>query len=281
MISTAMPELPEVESVARALRDASLIGKKIVSIKVFCSKMPQSLVGSLLGRHLINISRRGKYLHFLFDPNMSLIVHLRMTGQFKHERVNFAFCDGPLIAFYDTRRFGTFDLTLDPDRFFSKLGPEPFDPCFNGEELLQRLSNHNRAVKSSLLDQYVVAGIGNIYADEALWIAKIHPMRPSCSLTREECERLYQAIYRVLEKGIENGGTSLGDATSNFHHLNGKRGQNQSLLSAYGQETKPCPRCFKPIEKIIVCQRGTHFCPACQKLLIDSRSIETSFAISS
>jgi formamidopyrimidine-DNA glycosylase len=161
MISTAMPELPEVESVARALRDASLIGKKIVSIKVFCSKMPQSLVGSLLGRHLINISRRGKYLHFLFDPNMSLIVHLRMTGQFliktaqdqvsKHERVNFAFCDGPLIAFYDTRRFGTFDLTLDPDRFFSKLGPEPFDPCFNGEELLQRLSNHNRAVKSSLL----------------------------------------------------------------------------------------------------------------------------------
>lgn len=273
-----MPELPEVESVVRALKGASLLGKEVVSVEVFCSKISSELPREISGRRLTEIQRRGKYIHFLWDSDLkgkvSLIVHLRMTGQFlwkresepagKHERVHFLFSDGARIAFQDTRRFATLDLTTDPDGFFAELGPEPLDPSFTAEAFFQRIRIYQKAVKASLLDQHLVVGIGNIYADEALWLAQIHPLRASSSLLKKECAQLYEAIRTVLKKGIENGGTSLGDAAPNFHHLNGRSGQNQEELFAYGQTSKPCVRCKTAIEKIVVNQRGTHFCPRCQ-----------------
>lgn len=269
-----MPELPEVESVVSSLKAASLIGKTLSSVEVICSKIPRELA-DLTGHRIIGIERRGKYIHFLFSKAMHLIVHLRMTGQFllkntkespaKHERVVFYFKEGITLAFHDTRRFATFDLTKDPTAIFAKLGPEPFD-SISPAEFFSSLSRRSRAIKASLLDQGIIAGIGNIYADEALWDAKIHPERPSSDLSKKESERLLKSVQKVLNKGIKNGGTSLGSGAPNFHHLNGQSGRNQNTLSAYGKEGEPCERCQHPIERTTVQQRGTHFCPICQKL---------------
>ena len=196
-----------------------------------------------------------------------------MTGQFlikpagesaaRHERVIFSF-KNLKVAFHDTRRFATFDLTAQPETLFSKLGPEPLDPAFTPEMFLHSLSQRNKAIKAVLLDQGIIAGVGNIYADEALWEAKIHPERRSCDLNKKEIIRLFDAVRKVLAKGIENGGTSLGGGAPNFHHLNGQSGGNQNTLQAYGKEGEPCVRCGQAIERIVVQQRGTHFCPICQ-----------------
>ncbi len=208
-----MPELPEVEYVVGALKQAALVGKKLLHIKIICPKVSQDL-NALIGRKLIHLSRRGKYIHFVFSESIHFVVHLRMTGQFlfktdrepiqKHERIVFDF-EGTILSFHDTRRFGTFQLTKDPQNVFEKLGPEPFDPQMSPLHFFNRLSNKNKAIKSMLLDQSVVAGIGNIYADEALWAAKIHPERQSSSLTKNECRNLLKMIQRVLREGIENG----------------------------------------------------------------------------
>lgn len=267
-----MPELPEVESVVRALRASSLIGKTLSSVEIICPKIPRQLT-ALTNQSILAIDRRGKYIHFTFSKGVHLIVHLRMTGQFlikrtgesaaRHERVIFSF-KGLKVAFHDTRRFATFDLTDHPETIFRRLGPEPLGPVFTPEMLIHSLAQRNKAIKAALLDQGLIAGVGNIYADEALWEAKIHPERRSCDLNEEQVQRLFDSVRKVLAKGIENGGTSLGDGAPNFHHLNGQSGGNQNTLHVYGKEKEPCERCGHPIEKIVVQQRGTHFCPICQ-----------------
>ena len=269
-----MPELPEVESVVSSLKAASLIGKTLSSVQIICPKIPSEL-SQLIEHRIEGIERRGKYIHFRFSSGIHLIIHLRMTGQFllkakkasaaKHERVIFNFKEGIALAFHDTRRFATFDLTRDPDAIFSKLGPEPLDPAFSAEQFFSSISQKSKAIKASLLDQGIIAGVGNIYADEALWDAKIHPERPSSDLSKKESEQLLKSIQKVLRNGIQNGGTSLGSGSPNFHHLNGQSGNNQNTLNVYGKEGESCARCGRSIEKIAVKQRGTHFCPICQK----------------
>jgi formamidopyrimidine-DNA glycosylase len=213
---------------------------------------------------------------------MHLIVHLRMTGRFllkkagekpiKHERVIFRFKDGTRLAFHDTRRFGTMTVTSQPAVIFQKLGVEPLDPAFSADHLFQLLSRRNKTLKAALLDQTLIAGIGNIYADEALWEAKLHPQQLCQNLTLEHTRRLHAALQMVLRKGIANGGTSLGEGTSNFHHLNGQSGKNQMTLNVYGRKGKPCRRCEKSLQRIIIAQRSTCFCPSCQKISILARS---------
>ncbi len=255
-----MPELPEVESVVCALRESSLIGRTLSVIETICPKIPD--LSCLIGQKIQAISRRGKYIHFQLST-VHLIVHLRMTGQFllkresKHLRVIFYFED-LVLAFHDTRRFATFDLSHDPKQFFSRLGPEPFDTFFD-------FSKWSKVIKAVLLDQSIIAGIGNIYADEALWEAGIHPERPACEINQQENHQLLEAVRKVLSQGIKQGGTSLGTAAPNFHHLNGHSGSNQNTLQVYGREGESCLRCGHSIEKITLQQRGTHFCPDCQK----------------
>jgi formamidopyrimidine-DNA glycosylase len=270
-----MPELPEVESVVCALNEISLPGKRLTSLEIICPKIAKSLADQLAAKRLIEIRRRGKYIHFQFDQNFSLIVHLRMTGQFllkamkdpvaKHERLIFNFEKKLRLGFHDTRRFATFELTTSPQLIFDKLGFEPLDRSVSGATLQGLLTRHHKAIKLSLLDQTIFAGIGNIYADEALWEAEIHPLKPSSSLKEQESGKLLQSVRNVLVKGIENGGTSLGFGASHFHHLKGQAGENQKSLAVYGRENAPCQRCGNPIAKIRVGQRGTHFCPRCQK----------------
>jgi formamidopyrimidine-DNA glycosylase len=269
-----MPELPEVETVVRTLRAFSLIGKTLTSVKFFCPKFPQTLQ-TLVGHPIQQIERRGKYIHFVFSSSLHLIIHLRMTGRFllkpegefpaRHERVIFYFNDFQ-VAFHDTRRFATFDVTTEPNQIFSRLGFEPLDPHFFADQFIELLSFRDKPIKVLLLDQSLIAGIGNIYADEALWEAKIHPQRLASSLSQKEAIRLFEAIRLVLMNGIKNGGTSLGKGAPNFHHLNGQSGYNQETLKAYGREGKRCYRCGNQIKRIVLHLRSTHFCPACQSL---------------
>ncbi|PWU13827.1 MAG: DNA-formamidopyrimidine glycosylase [Chlamydiae bacterium] len=263
-----MPELPEVQTTVNQLK---IFEKKtLVNIKVYdCKLIAQKKLDTLKDQILLSITRRGKYLHFAFE-NRSLIIHLRMTGQFlikqkkeKHDRAMFFFPDQPPLFFKDTRRFGTFLITNHPEEIFQKLGKEPFN--LTPEELYHLLSSRKQALKTALLDQTLIAGLGNIYTDEALWKAALHPQRKSSSISFTQAKVLFFAIQEVLQKGLDRGGTSLGEGNANFHAINGQTGKNQNHLWVYGRGKQPCPRCKSPIQKIIFQQRGSHFCPLCQE----------------
>lgn len=267
-----MPELPEVESVVRALQGSSLLGKQLTAVEILCPKIPQEL-NQLLSQRLLKIKRRGKYLHFHFTE-LHLIVHLRMTGRCsiatarevpRHVRVIFIF-EGTQLLFHDTRRFGTFEVTAQPEEVLGHLGPEPLDPDFSFAAFFPIFSQSTKGIKAALLDQSMIAGVGNIYADEALWEAMIHPETRASRLNKRQSRNLFEAVRKVLMKGIENGGTSLGDGAPNFHHLNGQSGNNQGALNVYGKTGKPCSRCHQAIQRITVHQRSTHFCPQCQSI---------------
>ncbi|KAG6558812.1 Formamidopyrimidine-DNA glycosylase [Candidatus Rhabdochlamydia oedothoracis] len=264
-----MPELPEVQTTVNQLKVFEK--KHLIKVKVHDFKLnTQKALDSLKDQILLSITRRGKYMHFAFE-NRSLIVHLRMTGQFlikpkkeKHDRATFFFFDQPPLFFKDTRRFGTFLITNKPEEVFQKLGKEPLDPCFTPEELYQLLLSRKQPLKAALLDQTLIAGLGNIYTDEALWKAALHPQRKSSSISFAEAKILFFAIREVLQKGLDQGGTSLGKGNANFHAINGQTGKNQNHLWVYAREKQPCPICKNPIQKIAFQQRGTHFCPLCQ-----------------
>ena len=274
-----MPELPEVETVARDLRRAGLEGRRIVKVRVGWPKsvlvipagdFPRALAGATIRR----IWRRAKYLVFDLEDGRTLFVHLRMTGRFDlardfrqrnaHEHVVLLFDDGTSVHFEDPRKFGRWVLTGAPGQYLDALGPEPLDPAFTAAAFAERLRPHRRKIKPLLLDQSVVAGVGNIYVDEALWAAGIHPGRGSDSLSRAEIGRLHRAIRQVLRRGIENQGTSLGTASTNFYSTGGRRGRNQDALRVFRRAGEPCPRCGTAIERLVVAQRGTHICPRCQ-----------------
>ena len=177
-----------------------------------------------------------------------------------------AFEDGSDLRFHDTRKFGRVYLVADAERILGRLGPEPLDPLFTPRMLFAGLRKRSRLVKPLLLDQSFVAGLGNIYTDEALWEAKIHPRRSSDSLSQKEAEALHAAIRKVLRRGLKNLGTSLGTGKANFYSVGRRRGRNRDELVVFRRTGMPCPRCAVPVQRIIVGQRSTHICPKCQTL---------------
>ena len=274
-----MPELPEVETVVRDLRASELVGLRVVNARVLWKRSIAAPIGSrfrteIQGRAILDLSRRGKFIVARLSEGFTLLVHLRMSGRLHvaapaaetrrrtHERVVFSLSDGRELRFSDPRKFGRLWLVRDPSAVLGKLGPEPF--ALTVDEFSALVSARSRLLKPLLLDQTLIAGIGNIYSDEALWEARLHPRRKSDSLSVQEAAILLRAIQRVLRRGIRNLGTTLGAGKTHFVLPRGGSGHNQEQLSAYGQTGEPCPRCGTAIQRILVGQRATHLCPACQ-----------------
>lgn len=276
-----MPELPEVETVRKGL-EKLVVGKKIEKVTVLWPRIierpeAESFRAKLLGQTIEKMERRGKFLIFKLT-NYDLISHLRMEGKYevnqsadpvvKHTHVIFSFTDGSDLRYLDVRKFGRMVL-VDKDqgekyKGILTLGPEPIPTQFKLPAFQKGLKKHHKAIKPLLLDQKLVTGLGNIYVDEALWEASIHPEQPADTLKPKEVEVLYYAIIDVLARAVEAGGTTI----RTYLNALGEAGKFQISLHAYGQTDKPCERCGTPIKKIKVAQRGTHFCPKCQKVKV-------------
>ena len=274
-----MPELPEVETVVRDLRAAGLPGRLIRTVLVRCPKTvaglpPNAFTQRLQGRRIRSIRRRAKYIVITLSDGRTLLIHLRMTGQFRfadpqeahdpHEHVILSFDRGPELRFRDTRKFGRWQLLDDPGGILDRLGPEPLDRRFTRTALESRWTGRGRQLKPLLLDQTFLAGLGNIYADEVLWDARLHPQRRANTLSFKERTALYRAIRRVLQRAIRHRGTSLGVARTNFRSSDGRHGTYQVRLKVFHRTGRPCPRCGVPIRRLVVAQRSTHICPQCQ-----------------
>ncbi len=275
-----MPELPEVETIVRELRASHLIGKQIENAYVYWPRIvdtssPEKFIEQIKGQRIIKIERRAKYIIFFLSKD-TLFVHLRMTGKFefikkiaapsKHEHVRLIFHDGTVLSYIDPRKFGRWSLYKNAEEKMASLGIEPISNEFTIEALKTLLYSHSSQIKPFLLNQKYIAGMGNIYVDEALWQAKIHPQRLTNSLTAQEIKKLHEAIQSVLNIGIKNLGTSLGKGKGNYMSVTGQRGGHQDHLNVFRKNGENCKRCGQPIVKMVIAQRGTHFCPACQSL---------------
>jgi len=270
-----MPELPEVETIRRGLISGSdgvpsLVHQRITSVDLFWPKTvaspdPLQFIQGLQQREIVNLSRRGKFLLINLDHG-TLIFHLRMSGDLrmqpageptqKHDRLQLNFNSGWKLVFNDTRKFGRAWLTEDPQKVLSGIGPEPLDPDLTPDKFDAMLQVRSRQIKPLLMDQRFIAGLGNIYIDEALFSAGIHPLRRSDTLTQPEAERLLAAIHEVLQQGILAKGASIDWVY--------RGGDFQNHFQVYKRTGSPCPRCGTPIQRIVVGQRSTHFCPVCQ-----------------
>jgi formamidopyrimidine-DNA glycosylase len=273
-----MPELPEVETIRRQLAPA-LEGRRIESVRVldprWCEPAPpEAIEDALEGRVIEEVGRRGKYLILSLEDDVHLVMHLRMTGNLliagdhdepAHLRVDIHLDDGKRLLFVDVRRFGTGDVLLGGDAladyFGSRLGVEPLSADFTAEALRALARGRKQPVKAFLLNQERIAGVGNIYADEALWRAMIHPLRPVGTLKRAQVEALRDAVVESLELGIDSKGASIDD----YRHVDGARGSFQDRFVAYSRAGEPCFRCGTPIEKLRAAGRGTYLCPNCQR----------------
>ena len=265
-----MPELPEVETTVRRMR-GFLIGRIVTNVEVAWERMVRPTVDEirerLPGQRVEAIDRRGKYLVLRLSGEDSLIMHLKMTGDLlvlragvprhRHDRVVFDLDNGYQLRFRDPRKFGRVYLTDDPAKILGRLGPEPLGDSLNEDEFLALFNRRSRRIKSLLLDQEFVAGLGNIYADEALFLAGIRPERRADTLLDEEKRRLFRTIRQVLRVAIERKGTSLADDA-----YRGGRYQEQFLV--YGRQEEPCRKCGSPVKRIRLGQRSAHFCPDCQ-----------------
>ena len=232
----------------------------------------------LMGEKIMEFDRRGKYIIIRFKQ-WALVSHLRMEGKYeveesaaplkKHTHVVFHLADGRDLRYLDVRKFGRMTLVPIGEEFTATgirlLGPEPTVETFDEATFYKTLQTKKRAIKPLLLDQKIVAGLGNIYVDEALFLAKIHPLRTANSLQKIEVSKLHEAIIKVLGDAVEAGGTTI----RTYQNALGEAGSFQVNLSVYGKKGLPCVRCGTPIEKIKVAQRGTHFCPMCQRLSVD------------
>jgi len=267
-----VPELPEVETIVRGLRAAdNIIGKTVLNSQVLWNR---SLAVPLLvefyekikGQQILAVDRRGKFILIRLS-RQSLLIHLRMSGDIfvemgettrnhKHDRVILDFTDGSRLAFNDTRKFGRVWLVDDPESVFGGLGPEPLEESLTAESFFEKLGRSKRQVKPLLLDQTFIAGLGNIYTDEALFTAGIHPTTPANLITAEKAAGLLNAIREVLLEGIKRNGASIDWVY--------RGGDFQNHFNVYQRDGDPCNRCGTIIERIIIGQRGTHFCPHCQ-----------------
>ena len=270
-----MPELPEVETIRRGLISGSdgvpsLVHQRITSVDLFWPKTvaspdPLQFIQGLQQREIVNLSRRGKFLLINLDHG-TLIFHLRMSGDLrmqpageptqKHDRLQLNFNSGWKLVFNDTRKFGRAWLTEDPQKVLSGIGPEPLDSDLTPDKFYAMLQVRSRQIKPLLMDQRFLAGLGNIYTDEALFSAGIHPLRRSDTLIQPEAERLLAAIREVLQQGILAKGASIDWVY--------RGGDFQNHFQVYKRTGSPCPRCGTPIQRIVVGQRSTHFCPVCQ-----------------
>jgi formamidopyrimidine-DNA glycosylase len=264
-----MPELPEVETIkneltpyviGRAVSGVSLLDERIV-------RSPAEEFGSrLIGQKITGVGRRGKYLIFSLSSRQALVIHLKMTGSLwlkepeKFVRAIIHLDDGGNIYFRDPRKFGVMWLTDDKESVGGRLGPEALGEGFSAKMLAERLSKRTAPIKALLCDQGLVAGIGNMYADEALFLAKIHPMRAGGSLTAREVKRLYNSIQQVLRAGINEKGAS----TDTYFRPSGEKGTAHSHFRVAHRRGESCPICGTPLERIVVRNRGSYFCPRCQ-----------------
>ena len=268
-----MPELPEVETI-RAQLEPRLVGRTLELVSILDPRLtrpldPREVAAELEGARVVGVERRGKYLVLRLSTGSALLAHLRMTGSFgfeptSHERAVLELDGGERLVYRDVRRFGTWlvvdAIELEP-YLAAKNGPEPLGPRFSSAWLAQQLSRRRAPLKAVLLDQRVVAGLGNIYADEALWRARLSPLLPASSVEPEDVPRLARAIRAALRKGIERQGASLRD----YAKPDGASGRMQEEFRVYGREGEPCPRCRTPIAKTRVGGRGTWYCPHCQR----------------
>lgn len=265
-----MPELPEVETIARELRE-KIINEVFSNVERIWSRSLVAEDGlSLTNCKIQAIDRKGKYLIFLLDKHF-LITHLRMTGQLivsdskpdndQHLRVIFRFKSGKYLLFYDLRKFGRIFLTNDPQKVLKNIGVDAISEEFTPDKFLEILNEKKTKVKSFLLDQRNIAGLGNIYIDESLFESQIHPETIINNLDSDRREKLYNVIRKTLYRSIEKMGTTISD----YKTTGGGFGENQDYLKVYQRQNQPCLVCKATIEKTRVNGRGTHFCPQCQK----------------
>lgn len=273
-----MPELPEVETVRRrlapVLEGATIEAAEILDPRLTRPLDPRQVAADLVGERVTSLARRGKYLLWRFESGRTLVVHLRMTGSLRHaltgelpddayRRAKLALDSGIDVGFRDVRRFGTWEL-LDAGRerayLRARLGPEPLGASFTAAGLGAVLAGRTAPVKAVLLDQRRVAGVGNIYADEALWRAGVHPRTPSGELSRDEIARIHRAVRTVLRRAITLQGSTLRDYVT----PDGGAGGMQDEFHVYGRGGEPCDRCGTSIERMVVGGRGTWLCPRCQ-----------------
>ncbi len=273
-----MPELPEVETVVRLLRP-SLTGRAIVGTEVYWVRSivppePHLFASRLCNQVMLEMGRRGKWVVITLDGGDTLLIHLRMSGRLmlqsgvhtadeRHLRVRFLLDDGRALSFVDPRKFGRVVLTNRPDEMLGSLGPEPLGADFTVTHFRELLARRRGRIKTLLLDQTFIAGMGNIYTDEALWRAGIHPLREANSLTPTESEHLYQAIRAVLSEAIAGGGTTLADQS--YRQPDGRPGEFADALAVYGKAGQPCLHCGTTIERLRLGQRSSYYCPVCQK----------------
>jgi formamidopyrimidine-DNA glycosylase len=271
-----VPELPEVETIRRQL--APLVeGRVVARLEIadprWCLPLAsEAIVDAVQGRAVRRLARRGKYLVWELEDEAFLLMHLRMTGTLlydpptgtPYERVRWTLDDGHQLRFCDPRRFGTGELALGTparDAFFAvRLGLEPLDGELTGEALRRMARGRRAPVKAFLLDQRRIAGVGNIYADEALFRAGIHPLRPVGTLTRAQCDALALAVREALQAGVAAGGATIDD----FRHVDGVRGAFQNEFLVHLRRGEPCPRCAAPVVKFVAAGRGTYACESCQ-----------------
>ena len=279
-----MPELPEVETIARVLRDGSgdyqtsIIGCEVIRAilmweRTLAVPKPEQFIDQIVGQSIRSLSRRGKFLVFSLT-DLTLLIHLRMSGDMrvesacdgngkpkifeKHDRLALEFNSGQRLVFNDTRKFGRAWLVKDPAEVLGGLGPEPLDNALSPDVFFDILHTRSRQLKPLLMDQRFIAGLGNIYTDEALHMAKMHPLTLSNQVTQEGSASLLSAIREVLNEGIRRNGASIDWVY--------RGGDFQNHFSVYGRANSPCPNCGTLIERLVVGQRGTHICPNCQRV---------------
>jgi formamidopyrimidine-DNA glycosylase len=271
-----IPELPEVETIRRQLAplvEGRVVARLAISDHRWCLPLlSEAVVDAVQGRRVERLGRRGKYLVWELEDEAFLLMHLRMTGTLlydprpdtRYERVRFTLDDGHELRFCDPRRFGTGELALGTaarDAFIdARLGVEPLDGELTGPALRRMARGRRAPVKAFLLDQRRIAGVGNIYADEALFRACIHPLRPAGGLTRAQCDALAEAVREALHAGIAAGGASIDD----FRHADGVKGAFQDEFLVHLRRGEPCPRCGTPVVKFVAAGRGTYACEHCQ-----------------
>ena len=273
-----MPELPEVETVRRALEPV-LVGRRFEHVRIADPRLvrpfePAEMAAELVGERVAAVERRGKYLVVRFVSGRVLLIHLRMTGSLlcapngslpddPHRRAVVRLDDGSDVAYRDVRRFGTW-LLLEPGDaepyLAARVGDEPLDAAFTAARLGECLAVRRTSLKAALLDQHTLAGLGNIYVDEALWRARLNPLRPAAGLDRNELRRLHRGIRAALEHGLARQGSTLRD----YRLPDGSGGSMQDEFRVYGRRDEPCDRCGTPISRTQVAGRTTWFCPTCQ-----------------